>query len=566
MTLRDYQRDVKAAVYTAWAEPNVYNVMSVLPTGAGKTVVFTDILAEYQQPACVIAHRGELVAQAALALNRAQVPHGIIAPKALVKQIIQLENDMQGYSCYRYNAAVRAAGVDTLRNYDKKDRWLHQVALTVVDEGHHVVNNKWADALRLFPNSRALLPTAHAVRADGKGLGRHASGVVDRLIVGPSCRELINRGFLTDYRLICAHSDIDFSQVGIGPSGEYNLKKLAEATHASNRIVGDVVRHYLRFAGGKLGVTFAVDIEEAGKLAAAYRAANVRAEVITANTPLHVRGQFMRQFRARDILQLVSVDCLGEGVDVPAIEVVSMVRKTASFQLYAQQFGRSLRTMVSDEHAAVWDAYTDQQRLAIIAQSQKPKAIIIDHVDNWKFHGLPDRPREYTLNNREKRQRASGLDFALRSCVECYQPYEAFLSECPYCGASKPPPGGRGSPELVEGDLLELDPAILMQLRGEVARVDGPPPTVAGSAPVIANSILKNHKVRQESQAVLRRSMALWGGWQERTLSTRDAQTKFYHAFGTDYLTAQTLGTTDALALNQRIQTELTKANVIEAS
>ncbi len=568
MPERDYQLAIKNAVYAAWAEPNVYNVLMTLPTGGGKTFVFCNIVQEYQQPAAVIAHRGELVAQAALALNRAQVPHGVIAPKQLIKQIIQLENDMQGYSCYRYNSPVRVAGVDTLRNYDKKDRWLHQVALTVIDEGHHVVDNKWSDALRLFPNSRALLPTAHAIRADGKGLGRQACGVVDRLVIGPNCRALINRGFLTDYRLVCASSDIDFSKVDIGPSGEYNFKQLAATMHANNRIVGDVIKHYVRFAGGKLGVTFATDIEEAGKLAAAYRAAGVPSEVITSKTPLDVRGRFMRQFRAREILQLVSVDCLGEGVDVPAIEVVSMVRKTASFQLYAQQFGRALRTMVGPEHEAVWDTYTDAQRLAAIAASSKPKAIIIDHVDNWRFHGLPDRPQEYTLNNREKRGR-SQLSIVLRSCTECYQPYEAFYLECPYCGAPKPAPAGRATPEMVEGDLEELDPAVMAALRGEVAHVDSDEPKIPyGANIVVQNSILKNHRIRQESQAILRRSlMLLIGAYVAHDrMPLRSAQIKFYQSFGVDYVTAQTLGSPDALALNTRIQAELTKRNVVEVS
>jgi superfamily II DNA or RNA helicase len=75
--LRDYQRDLKGQIYAAWQDAATRNVMSVAPTGSGKTVVLGSILQELQRPACAVAHRQELVGQLALALNREEVPHGI---------------------------------------------------------------------------------------------------------------------------------------------------------------------------------------------------------------------------------------------------------------------------------------------------------------------------------------------------------------------------------------------------------------------------------------------------------------------------------------------------------
>lgn len=571
--LRDYQLQAKADIYGAWQEPNVINVMPTLPTGAGKTVLFCDIVGEYGQPACLIAHRQELVGQAALALNRAQIPHGIIAPKAIRNQIIALEHDTHGYSQYQYNAPVRVAGVDTLPNHDSKDRWFHQVALTVIDEGHHVLKaNKWGRALGLFPNARGLFPTAHAIRADGRGLGRNADGLADRLVIGPNCRSLINRGFLTDYRLVCVASDIDFSTVPIGSTGDFSLPQLRSATHASNHIVGDAVREYKRFAEGGLGITFAVDIEAASQYCAAYRAAGIPVEVITSKTPLPVRGAFMRQFRARQILMLVSVDCLGEGVDVPAVEIIIQARKTASFQLYGQQCGRPLRVVVRDEYAQYWDRYTDDQRLQIIAASSKPKAIIVDLVGNWSYfheagYGMFDSLQEYTLAAECNSGRQKPVT-PLTSCLACGQPYEKFLDCCPYpgCGEPKAPPTGRSTPAMVDGDVIELDPAVLAALRANVDKIDGPPPAGDSPADLIGRSINKQHRQRQAAQQILRYSMMLWGGFEERTLSTREARVKFFYMFGVDYLTAQTLGVADAMALNTRIRAELVKLNVVEVS
>lgn len=565
--LRDFQHAVKAGAYTAWHDGAIA-LMPVLPTGGGKTVLFCNIAQDFEKPTVAIAHRQELVSQIAMSFNRERVPHSIIAPKATIQQIISLEHDLHGYSCYSSRAPVRVAGVDTLRNHDSKDRWLSQVALGIIDEGHHVLReNKWGRAVGMFPNARWLFPTAHAIRADGQGLGREADGFVDRLVLGPYGRELINRGYLTDYRLICVKSDIDFDEIPVGPSGEFNMPKLRAVTHSSNLIVGDVVKTYLQYAAGKLGITFAVDKEAATELRSAYNLAGVPAEVITDETPIGVRGQLMRKFRARQLLQLVSVDCLGEGVDVPAIEVISMVRKTASWQLMCQQFGRALRVMVEEKYWQHWDVYTDVERLAIIANSSKPKAIIIDHVGNivWhaKFRGLPDSRQDYSLLRGERNSRKSDA-IPLRTCLACKQPYESYLIECPYCGMV-PIITNRATPEAVEGDLIELDPAVLKAMRGEADRLVGPCYPPVDAPPSLKKVILARHHDRFRGQMSLRHWLMVWGGWQKHLgRSDREAQKLFFIRYSIDVLSAQALNAADAEILETKIRAELMAANVYE--
>lgn len=567
--LYDFQSDVQNVCIQSYHDGAVAT-MPVMPTGGGKTVLYCDTLIKFNCPSIVIAHRQELVSQGALALNRERVPHSIIAPKAVIQQTIALEHEMQGYSTYNARAPTRIAGVDSLKNYDVKDRWLSQVGFGVIDEGHHVLReNKWGKAFGMLPNARWMLPTAQAMRPDGKGLGRDAEGVVDKIVIGPYGRQLINRGFLTDYRLVCVGSDIALADVPIGPSGEYNMPKLRAATHASNCLVGDVVKTYLKYAAGKLGITFVVDVEEAVKTRAAYMAAGVPAEIITADTPITVRGQLMRKFRARQLLQLVSVDCLGEGVDVPAIEVVSLARKTASWQLLCQQVGRALRVMVDEQYWKQWMQYTEVERLSIIANSSKPKAIIIDHVGNViyhaKFRGLPDSKQDYSLLSNDKKTRKSDA-IPLRACLGCSQPYESYLIACPYCGTELVPLG-RSSPELVEGDLVELDPALLRAMRGESEKIMGPFHAPHGMPTHVIKAIARNHHDRYKGQVSLRHTMGIWGGWcKHRGLHDREIQKLFFIRYGIDTLSASALSFTDAATLEARIQIDLDQANIIEAA
>lgn len=546
--------------------------MGVLATGGGKTVIFSDIVAEMNVAAALISHRQELVGQAALALNREQVPHGIIAPPAIQRQIITLEQELHGRSFYSPRAEARVVGVDTFLNHDPADPWLKRVGLFVGDEGHHFANdNKWIKAAGMMPAARGLLMTAHAIRADGRGLGRPPTGdgIVDELVVGPCGRELINRGFLCDYRLIAPPSDIHMTDIDVGASGEYKQDVVRARVHQSKTIVGDVVTHYLKFAAGKLGITFAVDIESAIEICAKYRSVGVPAEIITGKTPIYERGQLMRQFRKRQIIQLVSVDVLGEGVDVPAVEVVSMARPTASFQLYGQQFGRALRLMLTDQQNATWNERTDAQRLAEIAASVKPKAIIIDHVENYVHHGLPDVERPYSLARRAKRSSKAKDDaIPLRYCVneECLEPYEVTLSACPHCGTRRPAPKSRGTPEEVDGNCLELDPEVLHAMRVEQAKVDGPARLPVGATPIIKASIRKNHHERQDAQYILRKFMALWAGWRSHLgREPAEVQREFFHKFGRDVMSAQTLGASDALELQAKIEAVIRANNIVEA-
>ncbi len=548
------------AAYRAWGA-GARVVMPVLPTGAGKTVLMGDIAHEYSGMGCAIAHRSELVGQISVALAREGVRHDIVAPKPIMRAIVNAHMDECGRSFYDARAKWKVASVDTILRRNLDPNWMRQVGLVFQDEGHHVLkDNKWGRAFSLFENARGFFPTATPLRADGKGLGSHSDGLVDALVEGPPLRWLIDNGYLTDYKLILpTTSDLDMSGVDISPTtGDFNQHQMVETVKRSNKIVGDVVKTYLEYARGKRGITFAVDVDHATQIAAAFNEAGVPAQVVHAETHEGDRRRYLQQLRSRELLQIVNVDLFGEGVDVPAVEVVSMARPTASYGLFSQQFGRMLRLLISPILTGAWDTYAPEQRKQFIAQSEKPHALLIDHVSNVINHGGPPdwRTLPWSLDARTKSNRATD-GIPLRACLNplCLQPYERIYPACPYCGQEPPPPREPTRPEQVDGDMALYSREMLEALLGIKQKVDDICYVPQNVTPEVAGSIRKRHRERQEAQAALRMTMSLV---MPPSLDERVAQRKFFHTYGIDTLTAQGLGSTPAEELRQRIINKVT--------
>jgi DNA repair protein RadD len=566
VALRGFQKELKADIESAWSNGAV-NVMPALATGGGKTVIMSSIIHEESGSSIAIAHRQELVSQISIALARNGVRHRIVGNNASLRRIITaLQIAELGYSYIDPTARVGVAGVDTLANIEN-DPWFLQVRLAIQDEGHHVLkDNKWGRAQKKFPNARGLFPTATPRRADGRGLGRHADGLTDVIVEGPPMRQLIDMGYLTDYRIICPPIPRDFDIAAVGLSettGDLNKDQLRKARHASSTLTGNVVDHYLKYASGKLGLTFEVDVQSAIETASAYRAAGVTAEVVSANTPDALRHHIINRFKRRELLQLVNVDLFGEGFDLPAIEVVSFARPTQSFAYYSQQFGRVLRLMLAENHVRTWDTFSVSQRLNIIAGSNKPRAIVLDHVGNVIRHGgPPDKHQVWTLDRRERRKKSDPDTVPLTVCLECLQPYERTKKRCPYCDHYAAP-AQRGAPDFVDGDLTELDADTLKALRGNIARKDGDFYAPVGlSIPAQVNA-RSGWMRRQEHQRSLRNAIAWWAGIEEaRGYGESESYRRFFFRYGIDVANAQLLGTQESEELAVRILNDLSKFGI----
>lgn len=550
--LFDFQDKLKKGIYDLW-DAGLKHVLGVMPTGAGKTVVMARIVRENKGACCVIAHRQELVGQISMALAREGIYHRIIGPDDVVGMCTEMHIEEFGQSFYNCNAQTAVAGVDTLNARAKELQfWAKNITLWLMDEAHHVLaENKWGKALRLFKNARGLGVTATPCRSDKKGLSRTTYGVFDQMVLGPSMRELIQRGFLTDYEIALPDPRLIMDdKKDVGSTGDYkkNVVRL-KFKKEKNKIIGDLVEHYQRLANGTLAVAFVPDVDDAIDTAAAFTAAGIPSMALSARNTDRERREALKKFAKREILVLVNVDLFGEGFDLPALETVIMGRPTMSLGLFMQQCGRALRKMKG-----------------------KAKALIIDHVGNFWKHGAPDKERFWNLDGGKPLPDEEENETEMKvKCTNpfCNRPFNKFLNACPYCGQEKPKPKKRAAkegPEPIDGELELLTPEQLAELRGYVTHFDRSPEQyrdemIAKHTPRrFVNTHVERFEKDQINQEYLRDSIARWGALQrEIGLKDEESQRKFSYKFGVNVLAAQSLKTKDSVALNIKICQDIMK-------
>jgi DNA repair protein RadD len=406
--LRPYQ----VSVYDdarALVQAGSRSILIQSPTGSGKTVLVAKMLDSAAQKgyrAWFNVHRRELVKQSVLTFTQATGREvGIVAA---------------GFPGNRH-LPIQICSIGTLR---QRRKLLPDPNLIVWDEAHHSAAASWEEIHEAYPNAVHIGVSATPERLDGRGLGKYFK----ELIVGPSVAWLIEQGYLSRYKLY-APSQPDLSDVHT-IAGDYNKKELNAAMNRS-AVVGDVIGHYRRLANGKRMIVFAWSIEASIDIAAKFNAAGIKAEHVDGKTDDHTRDVAMERFKSGETKVLTNVDLFGEGIDVPAMEAVALLRPTQSLALYLQQVGRALRPFEGKEHA-----------------------LILDHAGNCTRFGLPDDERTWTLEGRKK-GRAGEYATPIRQCHQCFAVVSAARDACPYCGAKFV--AQSREIEQIEGELAEVE-------------------------------------------------------------------------------------------------------------
>lgn len=364
--------------------------------------------AQRGQASQFIVHRKELIQQTSATFAAVGIPHGFIASGMPV-------NGSQ---------PVQLAGIQTLVNRLDLAR---VPQLCVWDECHHLTAGMWDRVFQQYPNAFHIGLTATPQRLDGRGLADH----FDVMVLGPSVRQLIDRGYLSPFEYYAPGKP---DLVGVHTvAGDFNRGEVAGAMDKP-KLVGDIVEHYQRLAAGQQGIVFAAGREHSRHIAEAFASEGIRAAHVDGSMNDNDRHRAVEGFRRGDIQLLSNVDLFGEGFDVPGLVYAGLARPTKSLALHLQQVGRSLRVMEG-----------------------KANAIICDHAGNAFLHGMPDDPRHWTLEGRAKSTRASGPSDALgvHSCPECYRVTHSTVPVCPQCGYEFPIKAR--NPAWEEGELFRLD-------------------------------------------------------------------------------------------------------------
>jgi hypothetical protein len=225
------------------------------------------------------------------------------------------------------------------------------------------------------------------------------------MVLGPTMRDAINMGYLVGYRVAMPETDIDIARVRVSETtGDFIQRELADAFHKSATICGDIVKAYRRYLDGKRAVVFAVDVEEAGRIARTFKEAGIPAEAVQRRNRRRGPRQRARPVRGRRNARPGQCRPVRGGFDLPTIDGVIMARHTESFSLYAQQWGRGARLDIPAEWAERWDEYSDEQRRHMIGLSPKPHMWLIDMVGNVERHnGPPDFRTSWSLDARSSR-------------------------------------------------------------------------------------------------------------------------------------------------------------------
>ena len=407
MELRPYQVQAVSSLRVAFRQGHNAALL-VMPTGAGKTVVFTEIARSATQrgnSVFILVHRRELVKQASDKLTKAGVKHGIIAA---------------GFDTSDH--PVQVASVQTLAK-----RLLTVPAepdLIIIDECHHAVAGSWDKILTKFKTARVVGVTATPSRLDGRGLGSHFS----TLVSGPSVEQLTELGFLSPHRVFAPPVIADLSNVKTR-AGDYANDQLSAAMDRPT-VTGDAIGHYRRLADGLPAIAFCCSIAHATSVCASFNAAGYRAKLVTGNMKMEERDEAISGLADGRTQILCSVDVVSEGTDVPAVSAAILLRPTQSEALYLQQVGRILRPQPGKI------------------------AIVLDHVGSTLKHGFVDDVRAWSLDSKPKRKKNDEPAPSVRQCPMCFAAFKP-QPACPCCGFEFPVKPKRQLTQR-EGELREM--------------------------------------------------------------------------------------------------------------
>lgn len=354
--LYPYQSEMVSRIEKAFV--SFQSVMVQMPTGTGKTHIIAAVAKSYiskGHKVFVIAHRRELIAQA--------------------------QNTLQLYLDEKGMKKVEVYSVQWLNRHISEIT--SKPSLIVIDEAHHSVAKTYTSIIETFPKAKIMGLTATPCRLNGHPF----TDLFDVLLQSHPINWFIAEGYLSLYDYMSVRPDNEDVRIinslrKRGADGDFSVREMSEKLDirpSLERLCDTITR----YAKGKKGIVYAIDIKHAEHIAEIYQKNGIKAIALSSKTPDKDREEILERFRNTqtggkkplkegDIQVIVNVSLFDEGLDCPDVEFIQMARPTLSLSKYLQMVGRGLR---------VYDG--------------KRYCLILDNVGNYRLFGLPSDDRDW---------------------------------------------------------------------------------------------------------------------------------------------------------------------------
>lgn len=290
-TLRNYQQEAKEKIFCLW--DNYDNLMYQMPTGTGKTRLFTSIIRDISLSALkenqrkgvlIVAHRTELIEQISESLQKYRISHGIIAGS------FKQDRDLL--------KPVQVASIQTITHSSNKSLLTAlNVQYIIIDEAHHAVARSYKQLWEYFPSAKKLGVTATPWRMDGQGFTKS----FDKLIPSMPISEFLRQGWLAPYDYFSVNTNSPILQdinsiTEFGIDGDFKTNILENIVDTT-KIRAQLLDTYLKYAHGKKGIIYSVSRKHSKNICQQFKSVGIKIADIDSQTPSNLRKQLVNDFK-----------------------------------------------------------------------------------------------------------------------------------------------------------------------------------------------------------------------------------------------------------------------------
>jgi superfamily II DNA or RNA helicase len=366
ISLRPYQIESVNKILTELEKTD--SVLLQMPTGTGKTTIFSEIIKKWSidvypgKRILVLVHRKELVTQIIDRFKQFGILAGRIQAGHNANLLLQIQ-------------------VGLIQSLNNPQRLPDNISLIVIDEAHHTPSKSYRKLLNHYSSKslKVLGVTATPYRLSGESF----KDLFDKLITSNSISKFIEDGWLSPTKHL-ATSLPDFSSVRI--RNKEFVEEDLDLILRSEKVMAELIESYKKYGENKKAIVFALNKSHSKDIVERFIKDGISATFIDSDTPPFERDKIVNSFKLGEFKILCNVNIFTEGFDCPDVEVVQLARPTKSFSLYLQQVGRVMRPLEGKRYG-----------------------LILDNACLWKEHGLVTQYIKWSLNGIEKKEQISKI-------------------------------------------------------------------------------------------------------------------------------------------------------------